>query len=101
MYGSVEGKYKQDPNRGAKDRGIHRVSTFIFKKNGKEIARMVESPSNDMVTDLAQIALGVSSQPNYVGATYINELFNSKSLEEIQRMSISENYIVRSKDKVN
>ena len=84
LYGSVEGKYKQGPNREGKDRGIHRVPTFIFNKNGEEIARMVESPSNDIVTDLAQIALGVPSPPNYAGASYINELFNSKSLEEIR-----------------
>ncbi len=84
LYGSVDGKYKQGPNHEEKDMGVHRVPTFIFKREGKEIARMVESPRNDLLTDIAQIALGVPSEPNYQGAAYLNELFATKTLEEIR-----------------
>jgi hypothetical protein len=86
LYDMIEGssKYKQGPNGEEKGKNIHRVPTFIFTEKGTEIARIVESPSNDLYTDLAQIALSVPSKPNYKGATYLLDLFNSKSVEEIK-----------------
>ena len=70
LYDTDE-KYKQDPNGEELGKKIHRVPTFIFKRDGAEFARIVESPRNDLKTDLQQIALGVSSEPNYRGATYL------------------------------
>ncbi len=60
LYDAIEGesKYKQGPNGEEKGKNIHRVPTFIFTKNGTEIARIVESPANDLETDLAQICAG-------------------------------------------
>ena len=86
LYDMIEGesKYKQGPNREEKGKNIHRVPTFIFTKNGTEIGRIVESPANEFETDLAQIALGVPSKPNYKGASYLIDLFNSKKMEEIK-----------------
>uniref|UniRef100_UPI0040577D57 hypothetical protein n=1 Tax=Roseivirga sp. TaxID=1964215 RepID=UPI0040577D57 len=75
--------YKQGPNREEKDLKIHRVPTFIFKKDDKEYARIVESPRNDLQTDLAQIAMGYPSEPNYRAATYLLDLFEEKPLQEI------------------
>lgn len=85
LYNSdVEGKYKQGPNGEELGKNIHRVPTFIFKKEGQETARIVESPNNDLVTDLAQIALGFPSQPNYRGATYMMDLIHKNTLEIIE-----------------
>jgi tetratricopeptide (TPR) repeat protein len=84
LYGFVDGKYKQGPNREEKNKDIHRVPTFIVKRNGKEIARIVESPNNDLETDLAQIALGYPSNPNYRGATHMISLFMSNSIDSIR-----------------
>jgi tetratricopeptide (TPR) repeat protein len=86
LYDMVEGesKYKQGPNGEEKGKNIHRVPTFIFTKSGTEIVRIVESPANDFQTDIAQIALGVPSKPNYKGASYLIDLINSKKMEEIK-----------------
>tara|TARA_B100001109_G_scaffold255548_1_gene259176 strand:- start:3791 stop:4717 length:927 start_codon:yes stop_codon:yes gene_type:complete len=77
-------KYKQSPNGEEVGKNIHRVPTFIFKKNGEEIARIVESPANDLLTDLAHISLGYPSAPNYKGANYLMNLIAEKGLKEIK-----------------
>ena len=84
LYDFVEEKYKQGPNREEKNKDIHRVPTFIFKRDNKETARIVESPNNDLETDLAQIALGYPSNPNYRGATRMINLFKSNSIDDVK-----------------
>ncbi len=90
LYDMMEGasKYKQGPNGEEKGKDIHRVPVFIFLRNGKEIARIVEHPVNDLETDLAQIALGYPSVPNYRGASYMLELFNAQNRDEIKASEI-------------
>jgi tetratricopeptide (TPR) repeat protein len=83
--GRQPGKYKQGPNGEEKGLDIHRVPTIIFRKEGQEIARIVEEPVNDLETDLAQIALGYPSQPNYRAATYLLNLFEAASIADINR----------------
>ena len=84
LYDSdIEGKYKQGPNGEEKGLDIHRVPVFLFKRDGKEIGRIVESPATDLITDVAQIALGYPSQPNYKAATYIMNLLNTQSMDSI------------------
>ncbi|HAP59728.1 MAG TPA: hypothetical protein DCR93_09550 [Cytophagales bacterium] len=82
LYNGTD-QYKQGPNGEEKGLNIHRVPTFIFKEAGEEVARIVESPANDLVTDVAQIALGVPSQPNYRGATYTQNMLAHYSQQEI------------------
>jgi hypothetical protein len=86
LYDRIEGehKYKQGPNGEEKGKHIHRVPTFIFNRNGEEVARIVESPITDLETDLAQIALGYPSRPNYRGASYMLRLFESETMDEIK-----------------
>jgi tetratricopeptide (TPR) repeat protein len=79
-----EEKYKQGPNGEEKGKNVHRVPTFIFKKEGEEYAQIIESPSNDLETDLAQIALGYPSEPNYAAATYMIDLLENNSKEDRQ-----------------
>lgn len=90
LYDSKE-KYKQGPQGEEKGKNIHRVPTFIFKEDGKEYARIVESPRNSLKKDLEQIALGVSSEPNYRTASYLLELFNHQDTEEVNK-KIGEHY---------
>jgi len=78
-----EEKYKQGPNAEEKGKRIHRVPTFIFKKEGKEYARMVEYPRNDLEKDLAQIAVGYASEPNYRAATYLLDLFEKEAMDSV------------------
>lgn len=84
LYGSGE-DYKQGPNGEEEGLNIHRVPTFIFKENGKEYARIVESPSTDLLTDVAQIALGYPSAPNYAGANYILQVFDTMTMDEVYK----------------
>lgn len=84
LYDFTDGKYKQGPNGEEKNKDIHRVPTFIFKRNSKEIARIVESPNNDLETDLAQIALGYPSNPNYRGATRMIHLLKLHSTDIVR-----------------
>lgn len=83
LYDGQE-QYKQGPNGEEEGKKIHRVPTFIFKQDGEEYARIVESPVNDLETDVAQIALGYPSEPNYRAATYMMDLLESKSKEDLE-----------------
>lgn len=83
VYGSGD-HYKQGPDGEEKGKRIHRVPTFIFKRAGKECARIVESPATDLVTDLAQIALGHPSAPNYKAANFLLSQFDELSVEEMR-----------------
>ena len=82
LYNGEE-KYKQGPNGEEKGKQIHTVPTFIVKKEGNEYARIVETPCNDLETDLAQIALGYPSAPNYRAATYMINLLETQSIDTI------------------
>lgn len=84
LYSGDE-KYKQGPNQEEKGLRIHRVPTFIFKESGEEYARIVEYPRNDIEQDLAQIAVGYASEPNYRAATYLLELFEKESMVDIMK----------------
>lgn len=82
LYDSKE-KYKQGPKGEEQGKKVFRVPTFIFKQNENEIARIVEFPVNDLKTDLAQIALGQPSDPNYRAANYLSDQFEQRSADEI------------------
>ncbi len=82
LYDSEE-QYKQGPNGEEKGKLIHRVPTFIFKKDGEEYARLVEYPRNDLEKDLAQIAVGYPSEPNYRAATYLLDLFERETMDSV------------------
>ncbi|GAA5020858.1 hypothetical protein GCM10011506_03940 [Marivirga lumbricoides] len=77
--------YKQGPNGEERGLKIHRVPTFIFKENGKEVGRIVEFPNTDLVTDLAQIALGYPPAPSYRAANYLLNLFEEMPLDSIYK----------------
>ncbi len=97
LYDGIE-KYKQGPNQEEEGLRIHRVPTFIFKENGAEYARIVEYPRNDLEQDLAQIAVGYASEPNYRAATYLLNLFEAEPMVDVVknvRMHLNEvNHLV-------
>ncbi len=84
LYNGDE-KYKQGPNGEEKGKNIHRVPTFIFKEDGQEVARIVEHPQNGLERDVAQIALGVPSEPSYKAANYLMHAFNTSTVEEVRK----------------
>ena len=50
--------YKKSPTGEEKGLNIHKVPTFIFYKNGKEINRIVESPQASLEQDIKAILDG-------------------------------------------
>ncbi len=76
--------YKQGPNGEEKGKKIHRVPVFQFTKNGLEIGRIVETPKNDLLTDVAQIAYGYPSVPNYRAANYIMSQIEERRTDNIK-----------------
>lgn len=82
LYNGDE-KYKQGPNGEELGKRIHRVPTFIFTENDKEIGRIVEFPNTSLETDLAQIAFGYPSTPSYGGANHLLEIFENTPMDTI------------------
>ncbi len=80
----TEDAYKQSPNHEEKGLNIHRVPTFIFYKNGKEVNRIVESPVETLERDIYNIIINKKYNPNYVAANYMNYLLNSKSMDSLK-----------------
>lgn len=76
--------YKQGPNGEEKGQRIHRVPVFQFMKNGQEVGRIVETPKNDLLTDVAQIAFGYPSIPNYRAANYFMSQIDERGTDNIK-----------------
>lgn len=81
-------KYKQGPNHETMNLNIHRVPTFIFEKDGKEIGRIVERTVYDIDTDIKCIAQGLPYKPRYMAVKIINDVFQDTPLDSLQ----SENF---------
>ena len=76
--------YKQSPGGEEKGLNIHRVPTFIFYKDGKEVNRIVEYPKETLEKDMLKITTGQKYSPSYVAANYLNTLFETKTLMELE-----------------
>jgi len=69
--------YKQGPNKETMGKNIHKVPTFIFKKDGKEIGRIVERAVFDIGTDMILIAKEQPYRPRYMGQQIVSDFLNS------------------------
>lgn len=78
--------YKRSPNGEEKGLNIHRVPTFIFYRNEKEVNRIVERPKETLERDIFNIVVNNKYIPNYTAANYVGNLFNQYSLEELFEM---------------
>lgn len=76
--------YKQSPNHEEKGLNIHRVPTFIFYKNGKEVNRIVEHPKETLERDMLNIVAKNKYNPNYVAANYMHYLLNTKPIDSLK-----------------
>ena len=72
-----DGAYKQSPTHEEVGKLIHRVPTFIVKRDGKEIGRIVETPVTSFEMDLAQIVYGLPSSPNYKIVQRLDAIFEA------------------------
>jgi len=78
--------YKQSPNSEEKGLNIHRVPTFIFYKDGKEINRIVEYPKETFERDIYNIVVEHKYTPNYVAANYLGGLLMQNDLSTLSNM---------------
>jgi tetratricopeptide (TPR) repeat protein len=79
--------YKQSPGGEEEGFNIHRVPTFIFYKDGKEINRIVEHPVNTFEDDILQIVQNNDYVPNYNSVTLVNDALNERGVEKFQKNS--------------
>jgi tetratricopeptide (TPR) repeat protein len=78
--------YKQSPGGEEEGLNIHRVPTFIFYKNGKEINRIVESPVETLEADIASILNGTYTS-NYHAVSLVSNLLAEVPLEKFEKKS--------------
>ncbi len=78
--------YKQSPNGEEKGLNIHRVPTFIFYKNGKEVNRIVEYPKETFERDIYNIIVEHKYTPNYDAANYLGGLLMQNDLNTLSNM---------------
>jgi len=76
--------YKQGPNGETEGYNIHRVPTFIFERNGKEINRIVERTVFDLETDLKLIANNQPYQPRYKAVDLVAQALDTLSSDSLQ-----------------
>ena len=81
--------YKQSPNHEEKGLNIHRVPTFIFYKNGKEVNRIVEHPKETLERDMLNITTKNTYTPNYVAANYMHYLLNTKPIDSLKSQELN------------
>ena len=78
--------YKQSPTGEEKGLNIHRVPTFIFFKDGKEINRIVESPNETLERDMLTIVTENKYTSNYRVVSYLNNLIQNKGIDSLRSM---------------
>ena len=77
--------YKTSPNGEEKGLNIHRVPTFVFYKNNKEIARIIEHPKQDFERDILTIVERKKYRSNYQMVSYLNQLMNKNPLDNLRK----------------
>lgn len=77
-------QYKRSPNGEEIGLNIFRVPTFIFYKEGKEIGRIVETPTTSFEVDIVQIVNGLAPTPNFKTQALIHANLESGGFEKIE-----------------
>lgn len=77
--------YKQSPTGEEKGLNIHRVPTFIFYKDGKEVNRIVEYPKATFEHDIKAIVEGKYTA-NYMAANYLEGLIRVNGIAALKNM---------------
>ncbi len=76
--------YKQSPGGEEEGLTIHRVPTFIFYKDGKEVNRIVESPVTTLEADIHAILNGPYT-PNYQAVDMVHGLLQHVPLHKFEK----------------
>lgn len=73
--------YKKSPNHEESGLNIHRVPTFIFYKNGKEVNRIVEHPVETFEKDILNILTSNDYESNYQIVSKVNSILKYEGLK--------------------
>lgn len=79
--------YKKSPNHEEAGLNIHRVPTFIFYKNGKEINRIVEHPVASLERDILKIVTSNDYESNYQIVSKIDNILKQDGLNGLKKQS--------------
>ncbi|MFK7782170.1 hypothetical protein [Psychroserpens sp.] len=77
--------YKQSPNHHEAGLNIHRVPTFIFYKDKKEVNRIVEHPVETLEKDILNILDSNKYKSNYQIVTKVNNILIKDGLNGLKR----------------
>ena len=77
--------YKQSPGGEEEGLNIHRVPTFIFYKDGKEVNRIVEHPVKTLENDMSLILQLENYTPLYNSVTIVNDALEKMGAEKFNR----------------
>ncbi len=77
--------YKQSPGGEEEGLNIHRVPTFIFYKDGKEVNRIVEHPVKTIEDDMSRILRNENYVPLYNSVTIVNAALEKMGVEKFNR----------------
>ncbi|MGB3605893.1 MAG: thioredoxin family protein [Psychroserpens sp.] len=81
----AQNMYKQSPQHEEKGLNIHRVPTFIFYKNGKEVNRIVEHPVDSFEKDIEHIIITNNYKSNYQIVAQVNAIIEQEGLNALKR----------------
>lgn len=77
--------YKQSPGNEEKGLNIHRVPTFIFYKDGKEVNRIVEEPTSSFERDIAIITSTNKYQRSYRVVPYLEAQIQEFGIDALRK----------------
>ncbi len=77
--------YKQSPNHYEAGLNIHRVPTFIFYKNRKEVNRIVEHPVETLEDDILNIITTNNYKSNYQIVAKVNHILKNEGLKGLKK----------------
>ena len=78
--------YKQSPGGEEEGLNIHRVPTFIFYKDGKEVNRIVESPVESLEKDLQKIIQG-NYRSKFEAVEIVDTFLDENGWKKLQKKS--------------
>lgn len=85
--GRKRNMYKKSPNHEEAGLNIHRVPTFIFYKNGKEINRIIEHPVKSLEKDILNIVTTNNYESNYQIVTQVDNILKYDGLNGLKKRS--------------
>jgi len=77
--------YKQSPTNEQVGLNIHRVPTFIFYKDGKEVNRIVEHPIETLEKDVLNIITTKDYKSHYQIVTKVNAILKEDGLNGLKK----------------